>query len=282
MYTTNQTKQFCVHNPYFSHYRKYNDFDDRDNLVLAERYCRKYKKTAGYVHRLKYGDLEHTTLNRNMNYFYAWKEFERKFPGLEQRITADYEAEDISCLSWRATFHMNNNGRWYARIISCDQIDGSWYSYPNYPFIGEQTTFEYTGILDKEHMADGIRKYIERFLYAPGRFRDIQLSRHWDKSRTRSWYKYFCNKKMWAETDYLEAEETAVKWIIKHLNVDVSGVEFDYGLDWVNKHGKQKHLIKLGMFDYSFADFIDGDINEIENAYWGELENYPENMYFIN
>ena len=248
MYTTNQTKQFCVHNPYFTHYRKYNDFDDRDNLVLAERYCRKYKKPAGCAHRGIYGNLEHINLNHNTNYYYAWKEFVRKFPHLERNIRVEYCATDISGLKWNAHCSMHTDGRWYMYIHSCRINDDKYYSY-SYPFVGEQTHFEYIGILDAEHMAEGLRKHIDRFLFPKGRFRDMQLLNHWGKRTVIHAYRNYIKKREWENWDVFGHEDTVSKWIVKHYNVDISGVDFEDGITWMNKHDKQKTLIKLGTFD---------------------------------
>lgn len=239
--TTNQTKQFCGHNPYFLHYRNYNGFDDRDSLVLAERYCRKYKKAAGYVHMKNY-DLEHIILNSNTNYHYAWKEFERKFPHLERNIRVEYSATDISGLRWSAYCKMHTDGRWYMYIHSCRVDDDKYYNYP-YPFVGEQIHFEYVGILDAEHMADGLRKYIDRFLFPKGRFRDMQLLNHWEKRTVVHAYRNYIKKREWAYWDVFEHESTVSKWIVKHYNVDISGVDFEDGVAWVNKHGKQRNLV---------------------------------------
>ena len=161
MYTTNQTKQFCVHNPYFTHYRKYKDFDDRDNLVLAERYFRKYKKPAGYVHIGIYGYLDHLSLNRNTNYRYAWNEFKRKFPGLEQCMLFEFSLDELPDIEWFVCCRMNDNGEWHVHIIGCE-IFNTYYDYP-FPIIGTQTSFEYKGILDKEHIKNGLYKYFEQF-----------------------------------------------------------------------------------------------------------------------
>ena len=278
--TTNQTKQFCGHNPYFLHYRNYNDQDNRECLVLPERYCRKYKKDAGYICPNGY-KTSHLDYNHNSNYHYAWKEFERKFPHLERNIRVEYSATDISGLRWSAYCKMHTDGRWYMYIHSCRVDDDKYYNYP-YPFVGEQIHFEHMGILDAEHMADGLRKYIDKFLFPKGKFRYMQLLNHWEKRTVVHAYRNYVKKREWAYWDVFEHEATVSKWIIKHYNVDISGVDFEDGVTWVNKHGKQKCPIKLGIFNYSFVDYIDGDIDEVEQAFWEEIDNYPKNMVFIN
>jgi hypothetical protein len=118
---------------------------------------------------------------------------------------------------------------------------------------------------------------------APGtKWRNLQEWFSDDKEYVKKIYKHAIESMFKYDLDNEEENEfNARKWIKKHFNI-ASNVSLEDTIKWVNKLGKQKVLITLDRLDYDFMYQCDGDIDEVEAAFDDELENYPENVYFIN
>jgi hypothetical protein len=295
MITTNQTKQWCKSNRYFQHYLTCGDlYEPLEHLTLSDRFRRKYKRQAKNieweVQYEKFVDkrvMNVSDYNRNVNYCRAWKEFDYKFKELKSKyntyvIYTDmfFLDDDLCLLEWRSRCCMKSDGSgWYIDVFTCHEGDAS---YIKFPFIGEDKRFEYNGILDEKHIIEATKKHIEKYLYPKGAFREYQMLHYYDKKRVKDIYRYQIQNRKWYDVDYADLEQTTIEWVKRHFNIDMSNVNFDDGIDTVNKIGKQKKMIKLERFVYSFADHLDGDLGELEMAYWEEVETYPTNSYFVN
>lgn len=297
MITTNQTKQWCKSNRYFQHYLTCGDLGEPlEHLTFSDRFRRKYKRQAKNieweVQYEKFVDkrvMSVSDYNRNVNYCRAWKEFDYKFKELSTLVAFHHtiysdkfyidDDSNLCILEWQSRCRMRSNGTWGIEVSSCTDGDTI---YIKFPFIGENTQFDYNGILDEKHIAEATKKHIEKYLYPKGAFREYQMIYYYDKKRVKDIYRYQVQNRNWYNVDYSDLEQTTIEWVKRHFNIDMSNVNFDDGIDTVNKIGKQKKMIKLERFDYSFADHLDGDLGELEMAYWEEVETYPTNSYFVN
>lgn len=295
MITTNQTKQWCKSNKYFQHWLTCRDLEEPlEHLTLSDRFRRKYKRQAKNidyeVQYEKFVDRRVISVSdycRNVNYNRAWREFEYKFKELLELCAYHHTIysgkfmlnDDWCFLEWQSRCTMKSNGTWYIEISQCREDDKS---YIKFPFIGENTQFDYNGILDSEHIANASRNHIEKYLYPEGNFRAFQILHLCDKERVKDVYRYQIQNRKWYETDYSELEQNTTAWIKRNFNIDISNVDFDRGIDCVNRMGKQSKMTVLRRFDYSFADQLDGDIGELEMAYWEDIDTYEPNAYFIN
>ena len=295
MITTNQTKQWCRSNQYFQYYRNLGDLaEPLEHSTLSDRFQLKYKRMAKNIeYEVKYDKFTNKRVvsvsdyNRNVNYSRAWKEFEHKFKTINQYQTIyakKFYIDDDSCLcilEWSSRCSMRNNGTWRIEIYDCSEGDEIYLL--EYPFIGADKFFEYNGILDSEHIVEATKKHIEKYLYPKGNFRELQMIYYWDKKRVKQDYRYHINsRRKGYNVDYEENERSTIAWIKRNFNIDISNVDFYDGIDTVNRLGKQDKMTVLRRFDYSFADHLDGDIGELEMAYWEEVETYPTNSYFVN
>lgn len=292
MITTNQTKQWCKSNRYFQHWLTCGDLGEPlEHLTLSDRFRRKYKRQAKNInYEVQYKEfVDRRVMSvydycRNVNYNRAWREFEYKFKGLSQYhsiYTKQFAINEICSLEFESRCKMRDDGTWDIEIHSC--IDFDKYYVKEFPFIGEDKVFEYNGILDAEHIIAASKNHIEKYLYPAGKFRGIQLLSNIDKKETRRLYRRYINSmKKGYHIEYEENKRIATAWIKRHFNIDISNVDFDDGIDSVNRMGKQSKMTVLRRFDYSFADQIDGDIGELEMAFWEEVDTYEPNAYFIN
>ncbi len=301
MITTNQTKQFCQSNQYYQHWLTYLDEwqngIDGKNLTLNARFWNKHKRNPNemsyvwtYEGKEHVRKLEVGSYNQNSNYCYAWKEFFYKFPELKNKngylgtMYSDsfFMDEQYSILYWSARYSMSYNGKWTIEIYDCrDGIEGGSYL-RDYPFIEKNNRFEYNGILDKEHVTKATKEHIEKYLYPKGEWRDLQMICNWTKKQVKQNYRHRLKIREWYDTDYTELERTAREWIKRHFNIDTCNVDFEDGVDAVNRMGKQSKMVVLRRFSYDFIDDLDGDIDEAEGAFWQEMDNYEPNAVFVN
>jgi hypothetical protein len=75
-------------------------------------------------------------------------------------------------------------------------------------------------------------------------------------------------------------EDVVRKWIRRKFNVE-SDLDINLLIKWVNENGRQKKLVNLMKMDYSFTYDFEGNIDEVESAFWEEMNNYPKNTVLI-
>jgi hypothetical protein len=149
-----------------------------------------------------------------------------------------------------------------------------------------------------EYTPENIRGFVlaqvEAMLYPKGSLlRMVQMIRRCSKLEAAQWYK----ERLWMGVDKfdfllgsaqmgrrrpVEMDETLIERKVKRrFNVDVSAVGLEAGIEWIRKHGRQDKEVYLCRFDFSFANRLDGDIDELESEYWEEVQTYPGNAMFI-
>lgn len=75
--------------------------------------------------------------------------------------------------------------------------------------------------------------------------------------------------------------DTIEKWLLRNMNIKANGY-VEQAIKWVNKHGKPDRVVNFNPFDTSFMNYIDGDVDEVEAAFWNEMDGYPTNTIFVN
>jgi len=70
------------------------------------------------------------------------------------------------------------------------------------------------------------------------------------------------------------------KWLFKHFNIKCNG-HIQEALKWLSTYGKPSSTVYFHKFDTSFTNYLDGDADELEGAFWDEMGNYEKNTVFI-
>jgi hypothetical protein len=265
MYTTNQTKQFCQSNQYWT---AYNTACERCDYIWSKLH------RSIPVHDKWNGGLD--TLHKNESWWRRQQEFRHKFPGLEHQIiihvNIDYGEREIR---YTVSFNMCDDGSWRANIYSSGTEDG-WYS--QIPFTGTHSiVFGYKGWLTHEYMEIAVKRELNKYLYADGLFRTLQVTQLWTKDDLKRHLRYCIANKWDTDVDYKIVEA----WVRRNFNIDITHVDVNEGIRLVNRVGKQKTLMIAHAFDYSFMWDFDGDVDEIEQVFWEEMEQYEPNTILI-
>jgi hypothetical protein len=263
MTTTNQIKQYAKQNQYIKDYCSEHD---------VNKYWKLLKRTI--VVKNRNWDTDIITFQSNSRYYYAHKEFKRRFGDIAKHTHHKVEFEGYFWGYW-TTIEIDGTVR--INLNDCRIDDDTWFR--RLPFIDDwQLNFNYTGKLCEENYHQTVIKEINKYLYAPGKFRDIQLYKNCTKSDVKRYYKYWMQDKTMQDYDEYEIE----KHIRRYYNIDISGVYFQDAINWIQKKGKRfKTLVKLCKFDYSFMWDFDGDIDEAEELFWDEMDQYPKNAILI-
>jgi hypothetical protein len=136
--------------------------------------------------------------------------------------------------------------------------------------------------LTEENIIKFVLKYCDDNVFYKGKWGELQKWLRIDKALLKEQLRWAIkNKKSPSWEELQEQEEKKLKWIKKHFNID-SNLDLELTIKWVNKLGKQQTPITLCKMDYDFMYDHDGDIDELEEVFWDEMENYPKNAYFIN
>lgn len=135
-----------------------------------------------------------------------------------------------------------------------------------------------------EYTPENIRRFVlawvdKNLLFGKGMFRDVQLRAGMTKKAVVKWYKL---RNEYPETDGEPySETTARRAIARRFNVTGDNLALCEVMAWVNAHGRQSKPIELMHFDTGWMLDIDGDIDEVEKAYWDEVAQYPDNAVFV-
>jgi len=70
------------------------------------------------------------------------------------------------------------------------------------------------------------------------------------------------------------------KWLFRHFNIRANGY-INEALKWLSVNGKPSSVVYFHKFDTSFANQLDGDVDEFEGAFWDEMDNYEKNTVFV-
>jgi len=261
MTTTNQTRQFCQHNPYWRDYRK-----AYEGMYPFMRYEKSYKT----------GMFDANTLWRNMRYVRAQKEFEQKFQQENSLLINGTIPLKIREFSYYGCCHMSLDGAWRIQILSINEADAY---YRKIPFVNDyEWIFHYNGKIDSASIEKAVRAEMEKYLYAPGLFRDIQVLQLLNKKDTLREYKYYIQHRK--PIAYLDSD--IEKFLKKKFNITF---EFEVGLQnaikWANLHGKQDKLVHLCHYDSRWMLDFDGDVDEVEDEFWETMDGYPQNAVFV-
>jgi len=274
MITTNQTKQFCNSNQYWLFYRT-------DYESISKRYDKLLRyPTVTYQDKYQY-DL--ATWWHNSLYFYAHKEFKRKFHGIKQHYIYHFDFITwVQTIKYIVIISMNKNGSWTASIYSAsiEKDDDVWFC-QKLPFIGEDNhRFIYDGIINEQSITDACKKEINKFLFPHGSYRNCQ--EYWLTSKKETLKEYRRLFKTKFDYEYcFEYEDELQAWIKRNFNIDVTHIDILDAIELVNKVGKQDKLMIARAFDWSFMEYFDGDVDEAEELFWEEMNNYEPNTLLL-
>jgi hypothetical protein len=133
--------------------------------------------------------------------------------------------------------------------------------------------------LDAKSLERHARKVLSEYLYEDGVVGYYQFRFNETKKEAVQTYKIFSNK----ERDLLKNsvgydEDKSLKHIFKQYNIK-SYVSLKDTVKVVNKIGKQKVTKIIERFDFNHFSDIDGDIDELENAFW---ESMKDNTIYLD
>ena len=280
--TTNQTRQFCNQNVY---YRMFLDLHDEtyysNGLNVGVRfYCEKKRGVVvsySYANGKYVNQIDLTTFVKNVSFRRVAKEFERRFD-MEFNKSIHVQSE-VCGLTFVSFFRMRDNGTWSMYVTGCNRRDDV--SFYKLPFGIENEHVTYNGKLTTECMQSFLTKYVEKYIYPAGRFRDLQLSGYYSKDEIKRLYRRYIETVLHT-VNIADLEYQTSKWLLRVFNIDIDNVDFDDAIRTAKRIGKQPKRIILEYFDNSFTNELDGDVDELESAFWCEMDNYPEGTYFIN
>jgi hypothetical protein len=183
---------------------------------------------------------------------------------------------DVGFISYSASASMDKFGEW-SIIISSAFTEKGWFN--RLPFIDEFShKFPYNGIINEGNFVKATKKEIEKYLFPKGFYQDVQLSKLWTKKQT------FNIVKSWTKEPLRSYDQKEVlKWIEKHFNLRIGwDISFELFVKQVNKLGKQSTLKEVVKYDTGWFDSFDGDVDEVESAFYNDLdENYTKNQILI-
>ena len=140
-------------------------------------------------------------------------------------------------------------------------------------------------VYTKDNIERFVMAWVEKnLLFGGGLFRELQLKYGLSKKRVVESYKIMCE----AMRDEVRMGSPDVCYLAgfgalrRKYNVTTElDVTLDTAAKWCAKHGRQEKPVKLCKFDMGFLYDIDGDIDEVERAYWEEVSKYPSNVVFV-
>lgn len=143
------------------------------------------------------------------------------------------------------------------------------------PYIGEYSySFAYTGVLSEDAATEATRKEIEsKFMFAPGKWRDIQLLQNKTKDDVVRLYRYWLeNYPIRNALAYDEGEMLA--WLKRKKNLSGIGyaVTTDDAVKFFKFHKGFTKPMALSKYDGSWMFDFDGDIDEIEAEFYDTLK----------
>lgn len=261
-YTTNQVKQFAANNQYVQMYLQ-------TGCHYQHRYISKIGRNPAINSRYS---LDFNTNFRNQLYAQAWDEVLNKFPKLDEQVFFSVNLDGYP-YKFGGRYNCTISGKVRVEISNCGNDNGY---FNKLPFIDAYShTFVYSGVIDKQHIQAAAKVEIEKYLYAAGIFRQIQLLNNCTKERAKHFYR--ATMEHIKNAPAYEAGAT-LKVIKKRLNLYSDILDDDKFINAAKKIGRRDTPTKVEGYDYSWFNDFDGDCDELETEYYNTLE---ENTIYI-
>lgn len=263
--TTNQLKTYCFNNLYIQSYI---------NGIDSYYYWNKINKTPSVFTR--YNDKDYSTdiitYRTNELSYYATESINKRFNINLRSYKVYYCTFEGIKLRYNVNIRLDGN---VSLIITSANIEDNYFN--KIPFTDQYNLkFEYKGILNEVNYSKFITFELNKYLFAPGLFRDIQLYNYSTKKDAKQLYKRY----MLQHRNLLNYDITEVtKWIKRKFNIDISEAMDDIkAINYCKRNGKHSKLVKLIEFpnmeyltDYEDTDDIEKEFYEVLNTYEGYI-----------
>jgi hypothetical protein len=124
--------------------------------------------------------------------------------------------------------------------------------------------------LDDKSLEKHAKKVLSKLLYEEGFIARLQRYYNRDKKFVRKTYVAY-NNGMKARMEASMDEDKFRKWVLKNFNIE-SYVSMEDTIQIVNQIGKQENTRRVERMDMSWFNDFDGDIDELEEEYFGRLD----------
>ena len=269
--TTNQVRQFAVSNQYI---REYINGDTYDQHPLYRRLGRSFNIHIEYRGRTSVYDC--STQFRNQRSRRAWSDAFSKFG--EKFFDRKYSTVMFEYYKFHYRYEVSIDGVVGVSIHNASIGDDSFRVLPFFSDTCEpvyEHCFVYKGLISEELISRAVLNEIEKALFAPGKWRDIQISQFKHKASVIRMYKYYLEN---YKPKYYQAydEDEMLAWLKRHKNVldynSFSGLTLDSVVNLFRTHKGLDKPMKIAKYSFSWIYDFDGDVDEIETEYYNSLE----------
>jgi hypothetical protein len=259
-FTTNQIKSFAKNNPYIHSYLSKRK--NHENDIYSKIGKNPTVKHSNGWH------VDYITNKSNSLYFYAHKEFERKF-NLDHYKTQLFFDVEIDFLQWNCILSFDISGSAKIEIRRCNI--GKDKTFNKLPFINEYNyIFAYGGVLSTDAAKIAASQKINSFLYLEGYFRDLQYEFWANKERAKELYKmWIVQRKDTMDKFDVTATRKAIK---RHLNLTTEYLSDEQFFNAAKKIAKRDKLTYVERFDTGFLNDFDGDVYELESLFYSQYD----------
>jgi hypothetical protein len=262
MNTTNQIKTFARSNQYIKQY-----------LAAGAYYTHQlYNKLGRNVSILGRIKIDLSTYQKNEMYCRAHKEAFFKFKNIESYMHKHFSV-NIDGLNFGGWFHLDISGKAFILLNSCSYGDKT---ANKLPFINKHSySFAYNGKINDLSIQTAIINEIEKHLFAPGLFRNIQLCKYYTKEQAKQFYLTAIKQRK--EQPEIYCSDSTHKSILRHLNIFTEYIHDEKFFKVAKRLKKQHKPTAVEMFDLSILDDFEGDIDEAESIVYESMR--PGTIY---
>lgn len=258
--TTNRVKTFAKNNVYIQNYIE-NRAKDSNEIYQKIGKNPTIRFSNGY-------ETDYKTNKSNDLYYFAHKEFKNKFKFNPDKTLQFFNVE-INGLIWSCNLNFDITGKAKIEIRGC-KIDNN-RIFTKLPFINEYSLiFSYEGILTTEAAQRTASKKINEYLHPNGFFRQLQYEFWATKERAKELYKQWNEQRKELIGKYDSA--ATHKAIKRHLNLATEYLTDEVFFNAAKRISKKDELTYVEKFDFSIMDNFDGDIDEIEQLFYNEMD----------